>query len=173
MFQLAPSVKFRSRSGFLLEDRSFLEGIYRPIVGGLDNFRDNWNIIRRVAMARESRYYGQSHILRRLTFKAVDEDAYKQNAERLSFKYRTENLPHYYNFAAKPKRLHKPLHVVRGRRLKPKETAAYAEDYLDLDLERGRRFLKTKEAGSGLKRLYRYFDVYTPWRDRAILGGGW
>lgn len=41
MFQLAPSVKFRSNNGFVLEDRSFLESVYRPIIGGLDNFRDN------------------------------------------------------------------------------------------------------------------------------------
>lgn len=41
MFQLTTSAKFRANNGFLLEDRSTLESILRPILGGLDNFRDS------------------------------------------------------------------------------------------------------------------------------------
>ncbi len=114
-------------------------------------------------MARESRYYGQSHILRRLNFKARDLDIYKINAERLSFKYKTEGMAHYANFAADAKRIKTPIKITRGRLKKPKKDASpYAEEYLGLDLERQRRLMKVKEVGLGLQRMYRYFDTYTP-----------
>lgn len=115
-------------------------------------------------MARESRYYDQAHILRRLNFKARDLDMYKTNSERLSFRYKTTGLPHYDNFTADAKRRKTPLKIQRGRLKKPKkQTSPYAEEYMGLDLERQRRLFKTKQVGQqGLQRMYRYFDTYTP-----------